>query len=83
MKDETYWVPVTRTETTTAKLKATSPAHAVKQAKALCGSLTPQTVLAAMGEVIKTDLEFGRPWQPETITPGATMPMTVVERRAR
>jgi hypothetical protein len=84
-KDETYWVPITRTETTTAKIKvsADSPAEATQRAKALCASLTPQTLMTAMGVVQKTELEFGRPWQPETIAAGATMPMAKLERRAR
>jgi hypothetical protein len=83
-EEETYWVPVTRTETLKARLKvsATSPGEAAKRARQICQSLTPATVMTALGKVAETELEFGRPWKRETIPADATPEMTKEERSA-
>lgn len=83
-KDETYWVPITRTETRKARLKvsASSPEEASRRAKAICRCLTPNTVMTALGQVATTDLVFGQPWKRETIPADITAPMVKVERSA-
>lgn len=79
--EEDYWVPVTRTETRTAKIKvrATSPKQAQRHARAIVRCITPPTIMVALGELKKAKVTYGIPWQREEMEPETCPPVKVIQ----